>query len=73
MNVFVHQELRTPTSDRSVVAGGMNGALYVFVILLEEPLISGCLMSGKKQSLIQACTKKLADRKIVFVLFDRCR
>ncbi len=30
MNVFVHLELRTPTSDRSVVADGVNGAVYVF-------------------------------------------
>ncbi len=32
MNVFVHPELRTPTSDRSVVADGVNGAVYVFLL-----------------------------------------
>ncbi len=74
MNVFVHPELRTPTSDRSVVADGVNGAVYVF-------LLSSSLRNHKfpvvsqvgRNNLLFRPAQNQADLKIVFVLFDRCR
>lgn len=50
----------------------VNGALYVsIIVLLDEALISGCLclMSGKKQSLIQAWKKNRLIERLFFCFF----